>query len=64
MRLTTRLMSEVAATLAVGTRLRGKKGFYKIMEQFVKDREVWKAVKITNHIIVSTLGDATYPLAD
>ena len=57
-------MSEVAATLAVGTRLRGKKGFYKIMEQFVKDREVWKAVKITNHIIVSTLGDATYPLAD
>lgn len=47
MRLTTRLLSmtgEVAATLAVGHRLRGKVSSYKILEQFTKDREVWKAV--------------------
>ena len=48
MRLTTRLLSmvtgEVAATLAVGHRLRGKEGSYRVLEQFTKDRDVWKAM--------------------
>lgn len=47
MRLTTQLLSmtgEVAATLAVGHRLRGKVGSYKVLEQFTKDRDVWKAM--------------------
>lgn len=47
MRLTTRLLSmpgEVAATLAVGRRLRGAVGSYKVLEQFTKDRDVWKAM--------------------
>jgi len=47
MRLTTRLLSmtgEVAATLTVGNRLRGKEGSYKVLEQFTKDRDVWKAM--------------------
>jgi len=47
MRFTTRLLSmtgEVAATLAVGNWLRGKEGSYKILEQFTKDRDVWKAM--------------------
>ena len=47
MRLTTRLLSmtgEVAATLAAGHRLRGKIGSYKVLEQFTKDRDVWKAM--------------------
>ncbi|KAL8735722.1 MAG: hypothetical protein Q9181_002705, partial [Wetmoreana brouardii] len=42
-RLTTGLLSEVAATLAVGQRLKGKVGSYKVVEQFTKDRAVWKA---------------------
>ena len=47
MRLTTRLLSmigEVAATLAVGYRLSGKVGSYKVLEQFTQDRDVWKAM--------------------
>ena len=47
MRLTARLLSmtgEVATTLAVGHQLRGKVSSYKALEQFTKDRDVWKAV--------------------
>jgi hypothetical protein len=47
MRLTTRLLgktSEVATTLVVGHRLRGKLGWYRVLEQFTKDRDVWKAM--------------------
>lgn len=47
MRLTARLLSipgEVAANLAVGHRLRGKVGSYKVLEQFTKNRDVWKAM--------------------
>ncbi|KAL8719242.1 MAG: hypothetical protein Q9225_003727 [Loekoesia sp. 1 TL-2023] len=45
--LTTRLLSttgEVIATVAVGQRLKGKAGSYKVLEQFRKDRDVWKAI--------------------
>lgn len=38
------MTGEVAATLAVGHRLRGKVGSYKVLEQFTKDRDVWKAM--------------------
>ena len=47
MRLNNRLLNmtrEVAATLAAGQRLRGQKGSYKVLEQFAKDRDVWKAM--------------------
>jgi len=47
MRLTIRLLSmtgDIAATLAVGRRLRGKVGSYKVLKQFTKDRDVWKAM--------------------
>ncbi|KAL9130438.1 MAG: hypothetical protein Q9217_001361 [Psora testacea] len=38
------MTGEVAASLAVGYRLRGKVGSYKVLEQFTKDRDVWKAI--------------------
>ena len=47
MRLTNRLLNmtrEVAATLAVGQRLRGQKGSYEVLEQLAKHRDVWKAM--------------------
>jgi hypothetical protein len=50
MRFTARLLSmtgEVAVTLAVGHRLRGKIGWYNVLEQFTKDRDVWKAMCAT-----------------
>jgi hypothetical protein len=41
------MSGEVASTtLEVGRRLSGKVGSYKILEQFTKDRDVWKAVYV------------------
>ena len=38
------MTGDIGATLAVGHRLRGTVGSYKMLEQFSKIRDVWKAM--------------------